>query len=74
MSHVELSGQACPIRSTDDFGAYLDFLTGGLLEVCRETFPDETLKYAVPADVQALFRVEQESVPEVASTEDLIQW
>ncbi|CEJ80458.1 hypothetical protein VHEMI00639 [[Torrubiella] hemipterigena] len=74
VSHVELSGPTCPIRSTDDFGAYLDFLTGGLLEVCKESFPDETLKYAVSKDVQELFRIQHQTEPAIDPSEDLIQW
>lgn len=45
--HVESTGKRCRFRETDEYGTYIDQLTGGLVDVAIDGHEDGTVKYVV---------------------------
>lgn len=55
-NHSESSANRCQIRETDNYNAYLDQLTAGMVDVSRERNEDGTLKYVTTETAKETFR------------------
>ncbi|KAF5024024.1 hypothetical protein F66182_3911 [Fusarium sp. NRRL 66182] len=63
--HVESNGSRCQIRNTDQVGSFLDSLTGGMLEVSKDTHEDGTVKYEVSKNLR-LAQGQGQDMPKVS--------
>lgn len=58
-AHAESSSQRCNIRESDAYGAYVDQLTAGLVDVSLERYDDGTNQYVTTKSAKETFGIKK---------------
>jgi hypothetical protein len=72
-AHSESSSLRCNIRSTDGYDAYMDQLSGGIIDVDLDRHEDGTLRYKTSEAARKTFGSKRKPQGQAAKGEDKVK-